>query len=163
MEFVAIDETNRECVNEFIESQWHAAEMVIRGSVVDMTGTEGIVVWEKGNIVGLLTYLIRDGICEIVSLDSRQEGRGIGRTLIEKIKETARRKKCRRLVVITTNDNIQAIRFYQRCGFDMAHLYHNALSLSRKLKPEIPLIGANGIPLMHEIEFVMDLEPLRNR
>ena len=65
--------------------------------------------------------------------------------------------------MITTNDNIQAIRFYQRCGFDMAHLYHNALNLSRKLKPEIPFIGANGIPLMHEIEFVMDLEPLRNR
>ncbi len=37
MEFVAIDETNRECVNEFIESQWHAAEMVIRGSVVDLS------------------------------------------------------------------------------------------------------------------------------
>ena len=75
---------------------WSFAE-----KIVDMTRTEGIVVREKGNIVGLLTYLIRDGICEIISLDSRQEGRGIGRTLIEKIKETARRKKCRRLVVIT--------------------------------------------------------------
>ena len=137
MEYVSINETNRECVNEFIESQWPTTEMVIRGKIVDMTRTEGIVVREKGNIVGLLTYLIRDGICEIISLDSRQEGR--------------------RLTVITTNDNIQAIRFYQRCGFDMSHLYHNALNYSRKLKPEIPLIGANGIPLMHEIEFVMDL------
>ena len=115
MEYVPIDETNRERVNEFIESQWLTTEMVIRGRVVDMTGTDGIVVWEKGNIVGLLTYLIRDGICEIISLDSRQEGRGIGRNLIEKVKETAEKKKCRRLVVITTNDNIQAIRFYQRC------------------------------------------------
>ncbi len=76
MEYVPIDETNRERVNEFIESQWLTTEMVIRGRVVDMTGTDGIVVWEKGNIVGLLTYLIRDGICEIISLDSRQEGRG---------------------------------------------------------------------------------------
>ena len=159
MEFVSIDETNRECVNEFIESQWPTTEMVIRGKIVDMTRTEGIVVREKGNIVGLLTYLIRDGICEIISLDSRQEGRGSGRTLIGKAKETAVKRKCRRLTVITTNDNIQAIRFYQRCGFDMSHLYHNALNYSRKLKPEIPLIGANGIPLMHEIEFVMDLQP----
>ena len=163
MEYVPIDETNRERVNEFIESQWLTTEMVIRGRVVDMTGADGIVVWEKGNIVGLLTYLIRDGICEIISLDSRQEGRGIGRNLIEKVKETAEKKKCRRLVVITTNDNIQAIRLYQRCGFDMSHLYHNALNFSRKLKPEIPLIGANGILLMHEIEFAMDLQPGRNR
>ncbi len=58
MEYVPIDETNRERVNEFIESQWLTTEMVIRGRVVDMTGTDGIVVWEKGNIVGLLTYLI---------------------------------------------------------------------------------------------------------
>ncbi|MCA5960252.1 GNAT family N-acetyltransferase [Blautia sp. RD014234] len=92
MEYVPIDETNRERVNEFIESQWLTTEMVIRGRVVDMTGTDGIVVWEKGNIVGLLTYLIRDGICEIISLDSRQEGRGIGRNLIEKVKETAEKK-----------------------------------------------------------------------
>lgn len=60
---------------------------------------------------------------------------------------------CYVVVLITTNDNINAIRFYQKRGFDMAHLFHNALDVSRKLKPEIPLIGENSIPLQHEIEF----------
>lgn len=54
---------------------------------------------------------------------------------------------------LTTNDNINAIRFYQKRGFDMARFYHNALNVSRKLKSQIPIIGDNGIPLQHEIEF----------
>ena len=65
--------------------------------------------------------------------------------------------KCKRIVLVTTNDNINAIRFYQKRGFDMVCLYHNAMDVSRKLKPEIPLIGENGIPLRHELEFEMIL------
>lgn len=56
-------------------------------------------------------------------------------------------------MLITTNDNINAIRFYQKRGFDMARLFRNALEASRRLKPEIPLLGENDIPLRHEIEF----------
>ena len=59
----------------------------------------------------------------------------------------------RKILLITTNDNIEAMRFYQKRGFDMARLYRGALDTSRKLKPEIPLIGAHGIPLRHEVEF----------
>ncbi len=71
--------------------------------------------------------------------------------------QEAKEHNMQKIVLITTNDNINAIRFYQRRGFDMAHLYRNMLDISRKLKPEIPLIGENGIPLRHEIEFEMIL------
>ncbi len=72
--------------------------------------------------------------------------------------EAARAAGCRKVKLITTNDNIRAIRFYQKRGFDMARLYHNAMEVSRKLKPAIPETGLEGIPLKHEIEFVMDLQ-----
>lgn len=65
----------------------------------------------------------------------------------------AKERGCKKVILITTNDNINAIAFYQKRGFDMAHLYHNALEVSRRLKSEIPLIGEHGIKLMHEIEF----------
>ena len=58
-----------------------------------------------------------------------------------------------KIKVITTNDNIDAIKSYQKCGFDMIKIYHNAIEESRKLKPTIPLIGNYGIPITHEIEF----------
>lgn len=58
-----------------------------------------------------------------------------------------------KIKVIATNDNIDAIKFYQKRGFDMIKIYHNAIGESRKLKPTIPLIDNYGIPIMHEIEF----------
>lgn len=76
---------------------------------------------------------------------------------LKDLKEAAREARCRRIVLITTNDNIEALYFYQRRGFDLAHIYRNALDVSRSLKPEIPLIGEHGIPLRHEIEFEMAL------
>ena len=62
-------------------------------------------------------------------------------------------KGCEKIVLVTTNDNINALRFYQKRGFDMGRIYRNALDKSRSLKPEIPLVGENDIPLKHEIEF----------
>lgn len=54
--------------------------------------------------------------------------------------------------MITTNDNMKALRFYQKQGFVLKALYPNALEESRELKPEIPKIGIDNIPLRDEIE-----------
>jgi N-acetylglutamate synthase and related acetyltransferases len=127
--------------------------MVIRGTIIDMTKVDGIVALENGDIIGLLTYTIHENICEITSLDSILERNGIGTTLINKLLSIAKEANCNIVKVVTTNDNINAILFYQKRGFDMVRLYHNAIDISRKMKPSIPLIGDNGIPLKHEIEF----------
>ena len=137
MEYVSINQQNRQQINAFISERWLSTDMIIRGKKIDMTKSDGIAAMENGGIIGLLTYAIRGGICEITSLD----------------KESG----CRRIIVVTTNDNINAIRFYQKRGFDMARFYRNALDISRKMKPEIPLIGDHGIPLRHEIEFELNL------
>ncbi len=63
-----------------------------------------------------------------------------------------------RLVVVTTNDNLNALRFYQKRGFILVQLRPNALARSRQLKPQIPLVGMDGIPLRDEIELEMDLD-----
>ena len=60
---------------------------------------------------------------------------------------------CTRLWVITTNDNVNALRFYQRRGFCLVTVHRGAVDRSRAtLKPEIPAAGAYGIPLRDEIE-----------
>ena len=53
--------------------------------------------------------------------------------------------------------NLNALQFYQKRGFDIVKLHINAVKQSRKIKPEIPLIGFNGIPIRHEIELEMNL------
>ena len=98
---------------------------------------------------------------EILSLDSLREKNGIGTALINKVIEVAKNKDCTRIKLITTNDNLSALRFYQKRGFEMARLYRNAVEESRIVKPQIPLTGEDGIPIRHEIELEMYLgEPV---
>ncbi|MBN7577010.1 N-acetyltransferase [Clostridium sp. 2-1] len=157
MEIKLISNENRRQINQFIISHWFSTDMVIRGKVFDMTILDGYAAYENEKIIGLITYRIEDNECEIMSLDSLIEKQGIGSTLLSKAVKRAKENKCKKIKLITTNDNINAIRFYQKRGFDMAKLYHNAVDISRKLKPSIPLIGDFNIPLKHEIEFQMYL------
>lgn len=157
MEYLPVGGKNRKQADAFLAERWFSTEMVVRGEKIDLTKADGIAALEDGRILGLLTYLVRGGVCEITSLDSLAENRGIGTALIRKAIRIAGECGCRKVVVVTTNDNIRAIRFYQKRGFDMAAFRRNALDVSRKLKPEIPLVGDDGIPLRHEIEFELEL------
>ena len=78
---------------------------------------------------------------------------GVGRALLDGARAEAARAGCSRLWLITTNDNVEAIRFYQRCGWDWVGFHRDALTESRRLKPGIPETGAHGIPLRHELVF----------
>ncbi|MBD5449055.1 MAG: GNAT family N-acetyltransferase [Lachnospiraceae bacterium] len=148
-----INSLNRDLVNTFIKQHWYTTTMIIRGKEIDMTKVDGFYFRDGQTIIGLITYIVYNNILEITSLDSLRENQGIGSELVETVIHEAKERKLQKIVLITTNDNINAIRFYQKRGFDMAHLFRNALDISRKIKPEIPLIGENSIPLRHEIEF----------
>jgi ribosomal protein S18 acetylase RimI-like enzyme len=54
--------------------------------------------------------------------------------------------------VTTTNDNLNALRFYQRRGFRIMGVHPGAVNEARRLKPSIPAIGAYGIPICDEID-----------
>jgi GNAT superfamily N-acetyltransferase len=108
-----------------------------------------------GRLAGMLTYVPGQDWqqCEILTLHADQQWRGAGTALIEAAAQLARRQGCTRLWVITTNDNVDALRFYQRRGFCLVRAHRGAVDRSRAcLKPEIPPVGAYGIPLRDEIE-----------
>jgi len=94
----------------------------------------------------------------MITLDSLKEGKGMGTKLVEKVKRVAKKANYKRIWLITTNDNLRALRFWQKRGFCIKKVYPNALEYSRKIKPEIPLIGNDGIPLRDEIEMEIEFE-----
>ncbi|MFH2049842.1 MAG: GNAT family N-acetyltransferase [bacterium] len=148
-----VTEKDKEWVLEVIRG-WGADFIVSRGRKVYPTEIEGFYAEdEEGKKVGLITYEIIDDQCEVVTLDAFRKFSGIGTALMEKAKEDAIQRGCKRLWLITTNDNLDAIRFYQRWGMTIAAIHINAIELSRKIKPSIPLIGMHGIPVRDEIEF----------
>ncbi len=108
-----------------------------------------------GQLLGMLTYVPGHDWrqCEILTLHAGEQWHGTGTALIETAGQLARRQGCSRLWVITTNDNVDALRFYQRRGFCLVRVHRGAVDRSRaSLKPEIPTVGAYGIPLRDEIE-----------
>ena len=114
-----------------------------------------VAVAADGHLLGMLTYVpSHDGRqCEILTLHADEQWRGAGTALIEAVGQLARQQGCTRLWVITTNDNVDALRFYQRRGFCLVAVHRGAVDRSRaRLKPEIPAVGAYGIPLRDEIE-----------
>jgi ribosomal protein S18 acetylase RimI-like enzyme len=90
-------------------------------------------------------------------MNSLLEKTGIGSALISEVRNHAENHNCRRLWLITTNDNLNAIHFYLGFGFRLAAVHRNAIENSRRLKPGISTLGYNGIPILHEIEMEYSL------
>ena len=152
-----LSEKDKYWVLQFLEKEWHSTKLVSRGKVYDANELPGFIAEQNKKPIGLVTYHIEKAECEIITLNSLREGLGVGSALIETVKNTAKDLKCHRLWLITTNDNLSAIEFYKKRGFTLAAVHKDAIAESRKLKPQIPLLGKNGIPIKDEIEFEIRL------
>ena len=126
--------------------------MSVHGENIDLGTADGFLACEGDEIIGLITYRLRQNELEILSLDSIRENNGIGTALLNEVLKKAKETGVVRVFLTTTNDNLNALRFFQKRGFDMIRLYHNAVERARRIKPEIPSTGMHGISLKHEIE-----------
>ncbi|MNO32638.1 Mycothiol acetyltransferase [compost metagenome] len=127
--------------------------IVSRGRVHELAELPGYCAVLNGKVQAAIYYCCLDGECEIVSLESKTENIGVGSRLIELVLEEAARAQCTKVWLITSNDNSRAIRFYQKRGFDLIAVHRDAVTEARKLKPSIRLLGYDGIPVRHEVEF----------
>ena len=156
IEMIKVTNKNREEVNKFLMDNWYSTDIVIRGKIVDGTKVDGFIVFDNNRIIGLITYIIYDDVCEMVTLNSLEENKGVGTALCNKLKEVALENKCRLIRLITTNDNLNALGFYQRRGYVLTRLFSNAMEDVRKIK-NIPFIGENNIPLRDELELELKI------
>jgi ribosomal protein S18 acetylase RimI-like enzyme len=139
-------------------SSWGSAVVARRGELVDPAGLPGFVALLDGERAGLASYAIRGDACELVTIRSLVEGRGVGRALLDAVRGAAAEAGCRRLWLVTTNNNIRALGLYQRYGMDIVAFYHGAVTLSRSVKPSIPERDADGVPIAHELELELRLD-----
>jgi N-acetylglutamate synthase-like GNAT family acetyltransferase len=139
-------------VQDVLRRYWASLTQVTRGRAIQADELPGFAAMRNGEEVGLVTYEVRGGECEVVTHNSLAGHGGIGSCLLAAVRTKAREMGCRRLWLITTNDNTPAMRFYQRRDFDMVAVHRNAIQEARKLKAVIPDTGLDGIPIRHEIE-----------
>ncbi len=143
--------------SNLVRERWGSTRVVSRGRVYQVDALPGFVAVSDGTPIGLITYNIIAGECEIVTLDSILERAGVATALIEAVKDVASRQKCHRVWLVTTNDNTASLRFYQKRGFKLLNVYPDAIARSRTLKPEIPQLGFDDIPIRDEIELEVKL------
>ena len=144
-------------LRKFWRENWGDEFVVAHGVIYHPDTLDGFVAFDGDEWVGEVTYTFSDVECEIVSLDSLREGQGIGTKLINAVVDESKKRNCKRVFLITTNDNLHALGFYQKRGFELVAVHRGAVNESRKIKPGIPLIGMNNIPLRDEIELEMKL------
>ena len=149
---------DKQSIIDFISEHWGSNLCVSRGKLYDVSLLPGFISKTDAEIHGLITYRIEKNECEITTLNSVAEKKGLGTQLINKVIESAKQNNCNRVWLITTNDNSHAIRFYQKRGFEWCAFHKDAMLLSRKLKPQIPLAGMDNITIKHEIEFELILD-----
>lgn len=135
--------------------QFGSPVMVTRGQIYDATMLSGLIATHDGTPCGFLLFHIEADVCEIVALAASSHGQGIGTALVDALHTQARALGCTRIIVITTNDNLRALGFYQKRGFRLVAIYPDAVELARAFKPEIPDLGDNGIPVRDEIELAL--------
>jgi ribosomal protein S18 acetylase RimI-like enzyme len=130
-----------------------------RGESVDVLDGDGLVAEIDGRPVGLLTFR-PDGptTIELAALVVGEPGRGIGSALVDALLIEAARSGADRIWAVTTNDNLEALRLYQRRGFRLVALRAGAVDEARAtIKPSIGDLAANGIPIRDELELAIDL------
>jgi N-acetylglutamate synthase-like GNAT family acetyltransferase len=146
-----IKESDKEWVRKVIVDSW-GSEIVIGSKPFNAPKLPGFIGEIDGRAAGVLTYNIDENKLEIVSLDSTIEKKGIGSALIEKAREIAKEKNLESVFLVTSNDNVDTLKFYQKRGFRIIKVYPNAIDEARKIKPNIPQIGEYGIPLKDALE-----------
>ncbi len=150
-------EADREWKLATLEAGWGSTSVARLGELIDAGALPGFVAEHDGERVGLCTYALRaDGI-EVVTIQALNQGEGIGRALMDRLRSFALSCGAPRLWLMTTNDNVRAFAFYQRWGMDLVRLVLDGVQVSRRVKPSIPAEGADGIPLRHELEFELCL------
>jgi GNAT superfamily N-acetyltransferase len=147
-----VEESDRPTVEWLTAQLWGAAEVVVHDGVFYPASLPGFIAERAGRIAGLVTFEVRPGVLEIVTINALDLYKGIGTLLVEAVRGEAKRLGCSQVTLTTTNDNIGALRFYQRRGFRLAVIRPGAVDRSRQRKSEIPLTGDFGIPLRDEID-----------
>lgn len=148
---------DRQWIREQSPGLFGADYVVSRGLCHTVADQEGFMAWRAGLRVGLLTYRPEGEACEVITLDALERQQGVGTALMAVFEAKARSLGCRRAWLITTNDNLEALRFYQRRGYTLSALHRGAIAKSRRLKPSIPAIGGFGIGINDELELARDL------
>lgn len=148
---------DREPVARLLASSWGATTVVVHGTAYDAADLPAVVAERDGRLAGVLTYHCDDSGLELVTINATVPRSGVGTALLDAAVDIARRSGLERVWLVTANDNLDALRFYQRRGLRITAVSPGAVDRARAVKPAIPLVGQHGIELHDELTLELRL------
>ena len=149
--------TDRPFLDELLRLRWSGGALMLRGKIVHPKDGEALAAYHDGRLAGVATWRLEGPVIYLATLNNITEQRGVGVALLDAVIELGRDKGSALLRVLITNDNLNALGFYQRRGFRIVAVYPGAIDTIRTLIPSIPTMGANRIPIRDEIELEIAL------
>jgi GNAT superfamily N-acetyltransferase len=149
--------TDRVFLEELLRLRWSGGALMLRGRIVHPKDVEALAAYHDGRLAGVATWLLEGPVMYLATLNNISDQRGVGIALLDAMTVLGREKGSALLRVIVTNDNLNALGFYQRRGFRIIGVYPGAIDTIRTMLPSVPIVGANRIPIRDEIELEMVL------
>jgi ribosomal protein S18 acetylase RimI-like enzyme len=147
-------DSDRAAVEAALIEAWSSPVTVVHDEAINVLELPALVALDAaGQLLGVVTFRECGTSYEVITLNALRSGGGIGTSLLAAVIDRARDQRHERVWLVTTNDNIDAIRFYQRRGLRLVNVDAGAVDRARVRKPTIPLIGAHGIELHDELTF----------
>lgn len=150
-------EADRAWIDRLLDARWGGPIQVANGRSYRPADLQGFVAWSSGERVGYAAFDVAADVAWIGLIDAVEKRRGVGTSLVRRLIDEARSRECVSLRVITTNDNLPAQALYERLGFTLRQLRRGAVDESRRIKPTIPPLAADGTPITDELEYELML------
>jgi ribosomal protein S18 acetylase RimI-like enzyme len=157
VEVRSLESSYRKWSDALVAQYFGSSRVVSRGRLHNTTTLPGLVALNDGVPIGLLLYRVEGDECELVALVSERPRGGVATALVHALVNRLREFGCNRAWLVTTNDNLGAQSFYESLGWRIAAVHRDAVTNARALKPEIPAFGENGVAIVDEIEYELDV------
>jgi ribosomal protein S18 acetylase RimI-like enzyme len=154
----AMDESDESWAASWMDGEHGGRWQARKGELIDALSLPGLVAERDGERAGVLFYRREGSDCELFFIAAKRQHQGVGSALLDELIQQL--ENCNRIWLVTTNDNLDALRFYQRRGFRFVSLRAGAVDETRRtIKPLLPGTGAYGIPIRDEFELELNLQP----
>lgn len=136
---------------------WGGEPLIVHGQKKFVSPLEGFMACREEKILGFILFERHEKDWEIIVFEVLSKFAGIGTKLLNTLIEYATERQCPELLVMTTNDNLDALRFYQKRGFIITGFHLDIVKKARIMKPSIGELGDYDIPIRDEILMTLTL------
>ena len=142
-------ENDSQKIEELTRIFWGETEQVTFDIKLEIHKLPAYIAESNGELIGFIAYkpLEKSMLIAALAVLPKYQGAGVGKALIQKVEEKARQLSKRKLLVSTSNDDLPALAFYQKFGFQIFEVKPNIIA--EKHGKVIP--GVDGIPVRDEI------------